>query len=47
VSNLLFSSQPFGPYISLDGIHPSASGQSLLASAAVKAINTKYGLAIP
>jgi len=47
VTNLLFSSQPFGPYVSLDGVHPSAAGQSLLASAAVKAINTKYGLAIP
>jgi GDSL-like lipase/acylhydrolase family protein len=47
VSNLLFANQPFGPYISLDGVHPSAAGQSLLASAAVKAINAKYGLAIP
>ncbi len=47
VSNLLFSNQPFGTYISLDGVHPSAAGQSLLASAAVKAINAKYGLAIP
>lgn len=47
VSNLLFSNQPFGPYISLDGVHPSAAGQSLLASAAAKAINAKYGLAIP
>jgi lysophospholipase L1-like esterase len=47
VSNLLFSSQPFGPYISLDGVHPSAAGQSLLASAAIAAINAKYGLAIP
>jgi hypothetical protein len=47
VSNLLFANQPFGPYMSLDGVHPSAAGQSLLASAAVKAINAKYGLAIP
>jgi len=47
VSNLLFSNQPFGPYVSLDGVHPTAAGQSLLASAAVKAINAKYGLAIP
>ena len=47
VTNLLFSNQPFGTYISLDGVHPSAAGQSLLASAAVKAINAKYGLAIP
>ena len=47
VTNLLFSNQPFGAYMSLDGVHPSAAGQSLLASAAVKAINAKYGLAIP
>ena len=47
VSNLLFANQPFGPYISLDGVHPSAAGQSLLAAAAVRVINAKYGLAIP
>jgi len=47
VTDLLFSNQPFGPYMSLDGVHPSAAGQSLLASAAVNAINAKYGLAIP
>jgi hypothetical protein len=47
VSNLLFSNQPFGTYISLDGVHPSSAGQALLASAAVQAINARYGLAIP
>ena len=47
VTDLLFSNQPFGTYISLDGVHPSSAGQALLASAAVKAINAKYGLAIP
>ena len=47
VSNLLFSNNPFGQYISLDGVHPSSAGQSLLASAAVRAINAAYGLAIP
>ena len=47
VTDLLFSNQPFGPYMSLDGVHPSAAGQSLLASAAVNAINAKYALAIP
>jgi len=46
VTDLLFSNQPFGPYMSLDGVHPSAAGQSLLATAAVNAINAKYGLAI-
>ena len=47
VSNLLFSNQPFGANISLDGVHPSSAGQALLAAASVKAINAKYGLAIP
>jgi hypothetical protein len=47
VSDLLFSNKPFGANISLDGVHPSAQGQAILADAAVKAINAKYGLAIP
>src|SRR6478672_775037 len=47
VTDLLFSNQPFGPYMSLDGVHPSAAGQSLLASAAIAAVNARYGLSIP
>jgi hypothetical protein len=47
LGNILFSSSPFGPNISLDGVHPSAAGQSILATAAVQAINAKYGIAIP
>ena len=45
--NVLFSSSPFGPNMSLDGIHPNAQGQGILAAAAAQAINAKYGLAIP
>jgi lysophospholipase L1-like esterase len=45
--NVLFSSTPFGPNISLDGVHPFAAGQTILANAAVQAINAKYGLGIP
>ena len=45
--NVLFSNTPFGGNISLDGVHPSAQGQAILANAAVQAINTRYGLAIP
>jgi len=45
--NVLFSNTPFGGKISLDGVHPSAQGQTILANAAVQAINTRYGLAIP
>ena len=45
--DVLFSNSPFGPNISLDGVHPSAQGQSILATAAAQAINAKYGLTIP
>lgn len=38
---------PYGPYISLDGIHPNAAGHAILASAAAKALNARYGLQIP
>ena len=47
LTNILFSSAPFGSNISLDGVHPSAAGQSILATAAAKAISAKYGVAIP
>jgi hypothetical protein len=47
MTDLLFSLTPFGPNISLDGVHPSAQGQAILATAAAQAINAKYGVAIP
>ena len=47
VLDLLFSNNPFGPNISLDGVHPSSAGQAILATAAAQAINAKYGVAIP
>jgi lysophospholipase L1-like esterase len=46
VADLFFSKTPFGPNMSLDGVHPSAAGQGLLATAAAKAINATYGTAI-
>jgi len=45
--DVLFSNSPFGANISLDGVHPSAQGQSILAAAAVQAINARYGVTIP
>jgi lysophospholipase L1-like esterase len=33
---------PFGTCLSFDGIHPSATGQRLIANAVIDAINTKY-----
>jgi hypothetical protein len=47
ISSVVFSNQPFGANMSLDGVHPSSQGQAILANAAVQAINAKYGLAIP
>ena len=47
VSDLLFSNAPFGPYISLDGVHPSTQGQALLGIAAAQAVDAAYGVAIP
>ena len=44
---LLFSPTPFGPYLSLDGFHPSAAGQTVLAIAAARALNTTYRMGIP
>ena len=45
--NVLFSNTPFGANISLDGVHPSAQGQAILAAAAAQAVNARYGLSIP
>jgi hypothetical protein len=47
VLDVLFSDAPFGPYLSLDGVHPSAQGQAILAAAAAQAIDARYGLVIP
>ena len=47
VIDLLFSNNPFGPNISLDGVHPSAAGQAILATAAAQAISATYGVTIP
>ncbi len=44
---LLMTSEPYGRYISLDGIHPSTLGHSVLASAAVSAITQHYGVRFP
>ena len=42
VVSQMTSAQPYGPYISLDGLHPSPLGQSVLAKAAAQAINKAY-----
>jgi len=40
---LMTSAQPYGVYTSLDGIHPSAEGQRVIAEAAARAIDRRYG----
>jgi hypothetical protein len=47
MGGVLFSSQPFGPYMSIDGVHPNAAGQAILAQAAANAIAAKYHVTIP
>ena len=44
---LMTTAQPYGPLISLDGVHPSAQGQMVLATAAAEAINATFNLGIP
>ena len=36
-----------GNFFSLDGIHPTSQGYGIVANEFIKAINTKYGAAIP
>ena len=38
---------PYGQFVSFDGYHPSALGQTMLAQAAARALNAKYGMEIP
>ncbi len=47
VVKLVTSPAPFGAYFSLDGLHPTAAGQAILARAAAQALNSTYGLGIP
>lgn len=37
----------FGPYISLDGLHPSTLAHTLIADSLVSAVNQTYGTSIP
>lgn len=42
VISQLTSGHPYGPYISLDGVHPFPLGESVLARAAANALNKNY-----
>ena len=39
---LMTSLEPYGPYISLDGVHPTAAGARILAEAAARALDARY-----
>jgi lysophospholipase L1-like esterase len=43
---LLTSETPYGPLISLDGVHPSAAGHHILAREAARALNVTYHFGI-
>jgi GDSL-like Lipase/Acylhydrolase len=45
--NFLSATQPFGPYITLDGIHPSATAHVAIANALIGAIDSTYKVSIP
>ena len=47
VPNLASATQPFGPCISIDGVHPSGLGHLLLTNGLIAAVNQEYGLSIP
>jgi hypothetical protein len=47
VTTFMTANEPFGPYVSIDGIYPSRAGNALLAQAAARALNERYGLGIP
>jgi hypothetical protein len=47
VQTLLSSDQPFGRYLSLDGVQPSVQGHALVADRVAAALNTTYGWSIP
>jgi hypothetical protein len=46
LDRLLTSDQPYGPLVSLDGVHPSRAGHAVLARAAAAAIDTRYGFSL-
>jgi hypothetical protein len=47
LTTVLTSLTPFGSFISLDGVHPTAKGAAILAGAAAHALNATYKLGIP
>ncbi|MDQ6887819.1 MAG: hypothetical protein M3068_11050 [Gemmatimonadota bacterium] len=47
IATFLGSVLPFGPNITLDGVHPSAAGHTIIANAAAAAVDAQYRFTIP
>jgi hypothetical protein len=47
VVTMMTTLAPYGPLISLDGVHPSAAGAAVLARAAAAALDETYRLGLP
>ena len=47
IQQFMSTDAPYGSFISFDGYHPSALGQTMIAQAAARALNAKYGMEIP
>lgn len=43
---LMTTGTPYGPNISLDGLHPSAAGHTIIAQAALRAIEDRYNVGL-
>ena len=46
VVQVMTSAEPYGAYSSLDGVHPSAVGQRVVAEAAARALDARYNFGI-
>jgi len=46
VVQLMTSAAPYGPYFSLDGMHPNGNGSRIIAEAAADALDARYGFGI-
>jgi len=46
IVNLGNSKQPFGPFMSIDPVHPSALGHKYIANDLIDVVNAKYGTSI-
>jgi lysophospholipase L1-like esterase len=46
VVNQMTTATPYGPNISMDGLHPNAAGHAIIANAAARAIDDRYNIGL-